>query len=523
MTTNARGSVHVIPPALLAMLLVACASSSPSPSVSPSPEPTPAATPLDVVVAFEAIVTSSEFAGTAAGRQEVTLGDSTATWSYDLSFAGTRVHSKAQLVVGDASRVIEVIQVNGVNYAKKDDGPWVVQTGEIRTMLPDLLRGLPPMVDRGVETLDGQALHHLVPANPATADLGALLGIATRASDVEATVDLYVTGAGAPVVMRVSAVFLQDTGGGPVGGHLSEEFSISLGPAPTIERPTDVWASHESARFPYAIAHPQAWAVEEDDIDTDRFRDSSRTVNFCNRIATVKYDPEPAVSGDAWFSEIARQLESAGGSVEETESIVVANADGRLFDSNLSVGDCGMAHLLLATFEESGRVWVVAVISPEGDEAHDRALLDGFLHTFEPREQPAVAEYGDTVALASLPVGACFDDAGDAFLQGTISAGDRHVLWFGARRAILADCAATHTYEVFATFPPSVSEVDCTESFEAYIGRAWADSSLGMVEVTPHDDERDAGSGSTCAVFVPGGGLFDPGVATTGSQKDSNR
>jgi hypothetical protein len=275
----------------LAFALTACGAPDPSPSaavsaspavasspaVSPStgaaaiaspPHPSPSQAPTaDVAKRFLAILTGPTFTANATITGEVTIGSARFAVSGTSAIRGADNRQAITIAIPGAPQTTESLTTDGVSYAKRQ-GHWFVKpaapTGS--TTGPDLasaMRSVLDVVDTGVESKGGRALHHLKPRNAASIPISAIRAT-DPTGDGALAFDFYVEDDGTPVLMDIQAAWTQTNGTAREPVSMTIEYAFSnVGGRVVIDPPDQVWQTFTSKRFGYSMAYPSDWETHQ--------------------------------------------------------------------------------------------------------------------------------------------------------------------------------------------------------------------------------------------------------------------
>ena len=150
------------------------------------------------------------------------------------------------------------------------------------------MRSILDVTDVGIETRQGQALHHLEPRDRASIPMSAI-GATTSTGDGVVTVDFYVKDDGTPVVMAIEASWTQVNGAATMAASMAVDYTFSnVGGRIAIAPPEEVWATFTSKRFGYSIAYPSDWEAHPSAGKTkpDELLGADSTGVYVNRYAT---------------------------------------------------------------------------------------------------------------------------------------------------------------------------------------------------------------------------------------------
>ncbi len=220
----------------------AVASSSPRPAASGSPTTPPGGPVAEALVAalhadpFRAHVDESVLARRVSGTTALNL---TARATGDISGRDVAIHATG--TGGGPATDQELVSVGDVAWTRAAGAPaWTVQPrSDVASEIDGLLATIAliddptELVDLGVETVDGQSVHHLSARGDVPDPSGAGSG------GVYETLDVWATGAGIPVAM--SGTFSSSQGADSITGSTEIHYTKVGGPiaiAPPDGAPT---------------------------------------------------------------------------------------------------------------------------------------------------------------------------------------------------------------------------------------------------------------------------------------------
>ena len=401
------------------------------------------------------------------------------------------------------------LAVDGEAFSRTGEGPWVRQevaadnaslTAQFNALLADL-------EDEGVEDVDGESLHHLVPSAAADLDAAAF-GITDSAiTDFSAEVDFYATSDGEPAAMQFTltwAVADQDA-------EMLLRFDLNTRAQPTIETPDEAWLAFSSSRFSYGIAYPEDWVFSEVQATEgfrayDIFYALQGTKGREGEVQVYEYSTDevsPFTASD-WYGGSGDLLSSTYGvDVEFTEPITVAGIASRYFSLHYVPEGGTPTFFQEAVIFTPTVAWDIDWYSDAGTEEVDRETFDLFLATFA----TSSGSTGDTSgaeggSLWDLAVGDCFNTVppllGIPGIRATNLGNPAGLEPVG--------CDQPHAGETIGQLAPG-SAATCEEVFADYVGRAFEGSSLGLWTYVPVDASYTAITDlpSWCVVAVPSG------------------
>jgi hypothetical protein len=243
-------------PATSAPSSPAAAESAAAPSPTEAPSPTPTAAP-DVSGAFNAELSDPMWSPHITVKAVTTVGTTNIPMTGTIDVNLGTSHTVITTGQGSAAVTEETIS-NGATEYTRQYGAWF-KSAATSGSLGTLVTGTKGFIDAGVETKDGQALHHMeLPAGAVVPTDG--LGVPAGSTDAQASIEAWADGEGNPVIIDVTASWNQVAKTSTVPVKVDMEFSVD-GAAATISTPTDddIWAWKTSSVNHYKIAYPTTW------------------------------------------------------------------------------------------------------------------------------------------------------------------------------------------------------------------------------------------------------------------------
>ncbi len=249
------------PPAATAQVSSA-PSGVPSPTTRASARPSPSASAtVDAVGPFLATMGQGGFSANGAITGEIKDGALSAPVDGTLDWQGANRRQVVRVVLAGRPQVTESLTVDGTAYEHRG-GLWFVKpdsgsSGDLATGMRSFL----DLVDTGLETRDGESLHHLTSRNAAGVP-ASVIGLTDAGTTGKVTMDFYVRDDGTPVVISLHADWTDGSGATPVPASMSFDVRLTnVGGQVLIERPDQVWTPFASKKLGYSVAHPADWDV----------------------------------------------------------------------------------------------------------------------------------------------------------------------------------------------------------------------------------------------------------------------
>jgi hypothetical protein len=240
--------------------------SSPGTSAPPAATSGPVATAtpvaVDVPASFSRVMADVSFSASMTVHGTSRIGSTTTTTSGTLSLNGLRSHLVATHRTAGKTSKVNLVN-DGVSLYRSSYGLWFAAGQSPDDDLAAAIRGLSTGVqDLGIETRDGQALHHLSIPPPST--LAAALDLPTKAvSKVAPTADAWTLEDGTPVVISLGATWDQVVARKTVHGTTRLDLTLSgVGSDVPIPDIGQLWTLHTSKLYHYRIASPDDWEVK---------------------------------------------------------------------------------------------------------------------------------------------------------------------------------------------------------------------------------------------------------------------
>lgn len=270
MTTKRAPLSTMIGISLVALVAAACGGTAASvaPSVAPTTAPTPTPTPepsVDVIGLVTRQLQDPAFAAhfDVSGSMQVATIDFDVTGTYDVD--GEDYTSVVEASSPTVTSLTETRAIDGVTYARQDDGEWLTQDDGAGLDFGTFGLGLE---DQGVETKDGRQLHRLTLKDPSALD-PSVFGIdPSQARDAVFGLELFTTPEGDLAIMAITLEATMLSGGAELPLELAMDFILDPdAPADVAAAPDDPWTVYHSEEYGYTIAIPDGWDAEGVDSD----------------------------------------------------------------------------------------------------------------------------------------------------------------------------------------------------------------------------------------------------------------
>jgi hypothetical protein len=367
----------------IAILVAACGSTAPSATPTPTATPAPTATtattasptpaPVDVSAAFIGAITDPTFSASATVAGTLSIGGVEGTISGVAQFDGSASSSSTTLSIGGQEQVSESVKIGDQAWERQSPGPWLAKPASDRS-IGSTLAGLTSAVDLGVETIEGQALHHLQPAGGGEISPEVLGFDVEGASDPVFTIDFYATDDGTPVIIAFGGAWTQTSDDGDLAIEMG--FAYALGePSGTVTAPTDVWEIHASKPFKYQMARPADWVVKPSKTQ------DVYTVGDQPYVYVVPQEVPAGMRLDGFTEAIKADYQSQFGDPDEDVAATLGGeAAQRLIYRFTNEDDTAVTVADYLTVYQ-GQGWEVFIATGGGDE--DVRFFETFVATFE--------------------------------------------------------------------------------------------------------------------------------------------
>lgn len=272
----------------LVVVLAGCSSqttTTPTPAVTatagPTEAPSPSPTPVDVAAVF-----LPQIVAMTSAKMEVTgtldVGGEIGAISGSITFIGADTDQTLTIAIGGTPTTTSTIHRAGVGYTKTGNGPWLqdLTAPAAGKDMTSVLKALTSLTDKGVETKNGESLHHLITPAGTTIDPAAFGLTNPGMTNVQVGLDFWAADDGKPVYMTVTISWTQGTA--PVKMVMDFRF-VQIGGSLQVTSPDHVWSRFTSKRFHYKIAYPDDWDTYVGDKAVDYFDSPTTTFVAANR------------------------------------------------------------------------------------------------------------------------------------------------------------------------------------------------------------------------------------------------
>lgn len=387
--------------ASVALAVAACGTTNPEPrstpaaatSAPPSASASPSASPIgtasasaspsassDVGTALVAKLSAFAFAARSTLAGELLTGSARYAIGGSFDVSGVDHHTIVN-IKAPGRQTVESIYQAGLTFQRIGTGPWYQKPPTLHDAdLSGFFRTIKTATDAGVETKNGQSLHHLT--LPAGVSLPpTVFGVTDPSmSGISGTIEFWASDDGTPGIMAVHNTWTQTVSGSPVDGALTIEFTFTgVDTVFAIEPPSDVWTTYKSKISHMTFGYPVDW---------DLFKNLL--------IRKTRYDQ---VGGPADAYADFYRFAANGFTANQIVSYVKSNPDhekGFHVDSIKSIKMAGIAGRQMrihATFKGKKRYWIytfvlkgayfyeVDLFDAKGHEADDLKLANEFVAT----------------------------------------------------------------------------------------------------------------------------------------------
>lgn len=187
---------------------------------------------------FTAKANASDFqaAGTVTGTVSVTLSGQKMDGSYSgtIKIKGKDSSSTMTMAIAGSTSTSDQVSVGDSDYSRTDGGSWTKTARSTSGLsVTSLIAG--GVTDKGVETHNGQQLHHLDPVK--AVDAKSIFSDPNMATGSFSVV-LWAKDDGTPAGMTIAGSWSQDSNGSPAQATLSLDFNFDTFSGVTIEAPS---------------------------------------------------------------------------------------------------------------------------------------------------------------------------------------------------------------------------------------------------------------------------------------------
>ncbi|HEY8817830.1 MAG TPA: hypothetical protein VIM25_03320 [Candidatus Limnocylindrales bacterium] len=366
---------------VVALMVATCGgTAAPSPSSTAEPTPTaiplPTASPADVSAVFLKAITAPDFSAAETFSGMITVGGDNGSISGTGVMTGRDSSDTVTIRTSASSQVTSTISVGATTWSKEDPGPWLEdpKPATPKKGLDDYLHGLTKVVDLGLETQNGQKLHHLQAAAGNTIP-PEFIGFASgaNAKDGAFTIDFYATNDGTPALVVLEGTWTFVSGDAEAPASTTYNVALSdVGTPQTIKPPTDVWIRYHSKKG-YTMAHPATSKVTSDK-DKDTYSLSGQGHVY---VAITAY--KGTTTGFAAALKVSYRKPFGGDPTSETQRTLGGQAAIRLAYQYRNAG--GQTSFIVDDVTtRGGSGWEVFLATPGG--ADDVAIFNQFAATF---------------------------------------------------------------------------------------------------------------------------------------------
>jgi hypothetical protein len=274
------------------------------------------------------------------------------------------------------SEVTSSISVGPTTWSRQDPGPWLEDPTPAKPKkdLDDYLRALTKVVDLGIETQNGQRLHHLQAA-AGNAIAPEFIGFAsgTNGKDGAFTVDFYATNDGTPALVVLDGTWTYVNGDAEAPASTTYEVALTdVGKPQAIAPPTDVWIRYHSTKG-YTMAHPANSNVSAAK-DKDTFDLGARAHVY---VAITAY--KGSTTGFATALKVSYRKPFGGDPTSETQRTLGGQPAIRLAYQYRNAGG-QVSYIIDDVTTRGGQGWEVFLLTTGGTD--DVATFNQFAATF---------------------------------------------------------------------------------------------------------------------------------------------
>jgi len=174
-------------------------------------------------------------------------------------------HTVITLASGASAQTSESTYVGGHKY-ERVNGVWFDAGTPDSKGLGSTILGQGGFRDTGIETKNGQQLHHLELPTGSAIPPEALGFDDPAMGNAAATLEAWAEEDGTPAVMLITASWSQASGEVTMAATMTMELAFKL-MSVEVATPANVWARQESAIFGYKAAYPADWEFQAGSAD----------------------------------------------------------------------------------------------------------------------------------------------------------------------------------------------------------------------------------------------------------------
>jgi hypothetical protein len=348
---------------------------SPSTSATPAPVATEAATPTPSPSPDVATLFASQFAGdfAAAGPivGTISLGNLEGQISGVMAANGGNSAFQMMLSIPEVlSTSSYQIRVDGKKYESNDGGPFFeVDPSSTSPGLSSVMTAAALTAkDDGIVSVNGEDLHHMVPAS-GNAITAADLGMSDPSmADATGTLDFYARDDGSLALMSLSLTWDMAVGEQQVPASMAMDFTFNPGDTSIISAPDQVWTRYASDRFDYSVGYPIGWGLYEaaNDGDWDVFAYSPTEYTAIARDRLSKDQADNLAGYVKAYIGIEKKTSKAMPETSEAITALGGDAWRLTYHRNVNGDDLYSVHTLFVRGQDAYQVFT---FGPTGSEA----------------------------------------------------------------------------------------------------------------------------------------------------------
>jgi hypothetical protein len=360
-------------PAPASPLAPTAAPTAPPAAAQPTPAP-------DVAALFARWMASDQLdlAGEITGS--MTLGNLIGDITGAMATRGADSAMQMTITIPDVLQTSNYqITVDGHRYESKDGGPFfeVPLQEEDDQFSATLAAAALAAEDRGIETRDGQQLHHLVPSTGSgvtAADLGMTDPSMANASG---TLDFYARDDGSLAVLAVTLSWTMASGGQSIPASMELDFTFRPDDIAVIGRPDSVWTTFTSKEHGYSIGYPDDMRL----IASTKAADPDVFAYSPTELATVMRERQPKAAAGNLGAYTRAFIAATPCKLEVNEKAFLAGRQARVLACHEKINGEKL-YLVWTLLIEGRNAYQVGSVGPAGSEDDVRAFNEAQVSTF---------------------------------------------------------------------------------------------------------------------------------------------
>jgi hypothetical protein len=334
----------------------------------------------DVAALFARQMASSQLALTGELSGSMALGNLTGDITGAMATQGADSAMTMTITIPDVLETSSYqITVGGHRYESKDGGPFfeVAPASDDGKFSATLAAAALAAEDRGIETRNGQQLHHLVPSTGSSVT-AADLGMTDPAmADASGAIDFYARDDGSLAVLAVALSWTMASGGQTIPASMALDFSFRPGDIAVIGRPDTVWSMFTSKQHGYSIGYP-----EDMQLIASRKAANPDVFGYSpTQLATVMRERQPKAAAGNLGAYTRAFIAATPCKLEVNEKAFLAGRQARVLACHEKIN--GEKLYFVWTLLIEGRsAYQIGSVGPAGSEDDVRAFNEAQVSTF---------------------------------------------------------------------------------------------------------------------------------------------